>query len=153
MIDSDDKRTSGGYTMQIGSSNDSEAVNAQYATSKGLDTRLSFHEKYSTNKMGYGNWIVSNYEIQEGTKALELGCGTGSLWIGRDELLSGFAEIVLTDISEGMLETAKRNLGGKRNIEFKLADIQNLPFGDGSFDVVIAKFHALPCSGSSKGCQ
>ncbi len=138
MIDSDDKRISGGYTMQIGSSNDSEAVKAQYATSKGLDTRLSFHEKYSTNKMGYGNWIVSNYEIQEGTKALELGCGTGSLWIGRDELLSGFAEIVLTDISEGMLETAKRNLGGKRNIEFKLADIQNLPFEDGSFDVVIA---------------
>ena len=61
--------------MQIGSSNDSEAVKAQYATSKGLDTRLSFHDKYSTNKMGYGNWIVSNYEIGEGAKALELGCG------------------------------------------------------------------------------
>ncbi|WP_156035967.1 hypothetical protein [Butyrivibrio sp. AE3004] len=52
--------------MQIGSSNDSEAVKAQYATSKGLDTRLSFHDKYSTNKLGYGNWIVSNYEIREG---------------------------------------------------------------------------------------
>ena len=49
--------------MQIGSSNDSEAVKARYATSKGLDTRLSFHDKYSTNKLGYGNWIVSNYEL------------------------------------------------------------------------------------------
>ena len=41
--------------MQIGSSNDSAAVKAQYAVSKGLDIRISFHEKYSTNKQGYGD--------------------------------------------------------------------------------------------------
>ena len=52
--------------MQIGSYNDSSAVKAQYQTSKGLNTRISFHDKYSTNKLGYGNWIVSNYEIPEG---------------------------------------------------------------------------------------
>ena len=74
--------------MQIGSSNDSEAVKAQYATSKGLNTRLSFHDKYSTNKQGYGNWIVSNYVIQAGMKVLEVGCGTGSIWLGQNEILS-----------------------------------------------------------------
>jgi SAM-dependent methyltransferase len=126
------------YTMQIGSSNDSEAVKAQYATSKGLDTRLSFHDKYSTNKLGYGNWIVSNYEIAEGMKVLELGCGTGSLWMGRDELVDKFGKFVLTDFSEGMLATAKGNLGERKNLEYKQADIQDLPFEDGSFDVVIA---------------
>ena len=124
--------------MQIGSSNDSEAVKAQYATSKGLDTRLSFHDKYSTNKMGYGNWIVSNYEIHEGMKVLELGCGTGSLWMGRDELLAKFGKFVVTDFSEGMLATARANLGERENIEYKAADIQNLPFEDDSFDIVIA---------------
>ena len=65
--------------MKIGSSNDSEAVKEQYATSKGLDIRITFHEKYSTNKLGYSHWLVSHYEIREGMKVLELGCGTGTL--------------------------------------------------------------------------
>ncbi|MDC7293779.1 MULTISPECIES: class I SAM-dependent methyltransferase [unclassified Butyrivibrio] len=124
--------------MKIGSSNDSAAVKEQYATSKGLDTRLNFHDKYSTNKLGYGNWTVSNYEINEGMKVLELGCGTGSIWLGRDELLSRFGKLVMTDLSEGMLATAKENLGERENIEYRLADIQNLPFEDNSFDMVIA---------------
>ncbi len=46
--------------MHIGSLNDSAAVKAQYATSKGLDIRIGLHDKYSTNKLGYGNWLVSN---------------------------------------------------------------------------------------------
>ena len=124
--------------MQIGSSNDSEAVKKQYATSKGLDFRLTFHDKYSTNKLGYGNWTVSNYDIRQGMKVLELGCGTGSLWIGHDELVSKCGKLVMTDLSEGMLETAKRNLGERENVEYKLADIQDLPFEDSSFDMVIA---------------
>ena len=124
--------------MQIGSSNNSEAVKAQYATSKGLNTRLSFHDKYSTNKQGYGNWIVSNYVIQKGMKALEVGCGTGSIWLGQNEILSKFAKLVLTDLSEGMIKTAQKNLGEIDNIEYIVADIQELPFENDSFDVVIA---------------
>ena len=124
--------------MQIGSSNNTEAVKEQYKTSNGLDTRISFHDKYSTNKLGYGNWIVSNYHISAGMKVLELGCGTGSLWIGRDELISQFGKLVLTDFSEGMLETARKNLGEKDQIEYRVADIQDLPFEDNTFDMVIA---------------
>ena len=124
--------------MQIGSSNNTEAVKEQYKTSNGLDTRISFHDKYSTNKLGYGNWIVSNYQISAGMKVLELGCGTGSLWIGRDELISQFGKLVLTDFSEGMLETARKNLGEKDQIEYRVADIQDLPFEDNTFDMVIA---------------
>ena len=73
-----------GGTMQIGSSNDPEAVKAQYAASEGLDIRRTFHDRYSTNKTGYVNWIVSNYDIREGMKVLEIGCGTGGMWTGRD---------------------------------------------------------------------
>ena len=71
--------------MKMGSSNDRDAVKAQYASSKSLDIRLNFHNMYSTNKMGFGPWLVSNYEIKEGMKVLELGTGTGSM--ERDEIL------------------------------------------------------------------
>ncbi|WP_022755688.1 transcriptional regulator [Butyrivibrio fibrisolvens] len=72
--------------MKMGSSNDRDAVKAQYASSKSLDIRLNFHNMYSTNKMGFGPWLVSNYEIKEGMKVLELGTGTGSMWTGHDDL-------------------------------------------------------------------
>lgn len=124
--------------FKIGSSNNSDAVKEQYRTSTGLDTRISFHEKYSTNPQGYGNWIVSNYDIVAGMTVLELGCGTGSLWMGRDDLLGKFGKLVLSDFSEGMLDTAKKNIGAKDNIEYRVADIQDLPFEDNSFDMVIA---------------
>ena len=61
-----------GNEMKIGSSNDSEAVKEQYSTSKGLDIRIAFHDKYSTNKQGYGSWLVSNYDIRKGMSVLDI---------------------------------------------------------------------------------
>lgn len=124
--------------MQIGSSNDAATVNEQYSTSKGLDIRISFHTMYSTNKQGYASWLVSNYDICKGMNVLELGCGSGTLWIDHEELIANCGKLVLTDLSEGMLKTAKGNLGEKCNVEYRIEDIQNLSFDDDTFDVVIA---------------
>ena len=124
--------------MKIGSSNDPAAVKAQYATSKGLDIRRTFHDRYSVNKQGYSNWIVSNYDIGKGMKVLEIGCGTGSLWLNREDITANCGKLILTDISEGMLETAKAALGERDNLEYLVEDIQNLSFEDDCFDVVIA---------------
>ena len=60
--------------------NDKEAVQKQYENAANLNTRISIHEKYSVNKQGFGNWIVSNYQIINGMRILELGCGTGDMW-------------------------------------------------------------------------
>ena len=57
--------------------NDLSVVKRQYATANNLNTRILIHDKYSTNKMGFGNWIISNYKIDKGIVSLELGCGTG----------------------------------------------------------------------------
>ena len=124
--------------MKIGSSNDSEAVKAQYSTSQGFDTRIAFHDKYSTNRQGYGSWLVSNYDIREGTDVLEVGCGNGALWLGNDDLVERCKKLVLTDLSEGMLKKVKGNLGEKPNVEYRIEDIQELSFADDTFDIVIA---------------
>lgn len=124
--------------MQIGSANNAELVKEQYATARGLNTRRSFHERYSTNPQGFGNWLVSHYDIRRGMDVLELGCGAGDIWSGRDELIQSCARLVLTDLSDGMLQAAEENLGKRENVSFLQADIQALPFDDGSFDVVIA---------------
>lgn len=88
--------------------NDASIVKRQYATSNNLNTRISIHDKYSTNKIGFRNWIVSNYRIDKGMKVLELGCGTGDMWKNRDSLINLCSQLVLSDFSEGMVESTKK---------------------------------------------
>lgn len=118
--------------------NNQKNVKEQYASAENLNTRISIHQKYSTNKMGFGNWIFSNYKITPDMKVLELGCGTGDMWKGHEDLIKACGRLVLSDFSEGMLENAKANLDERAGLEYRVIDIQNIPFEDESFDVVIA---------------
>lgn len=115
-----------------------EFLKKQYKNKDNLGTRISIHDKYSTNKQGFGNWIVSNYAIENGAKILELGCGTGSMWKNHTDLITKCEEVVLTDFSEGMLEGAKSNLENNDKITFQVVDIQDIPYEDNTFDIVIA---------------
>ena len=117
---------------------DSAAVRKQYGTAEKLDIRISIHQKYSTNRQGFGNWITSHYEIRPGISLLELGCGTGEMWAGKQGLIGRCSRFVLSDFSEGMLARAGEVLGRDSGIEYRTVDIQDIPFPDGTFDIVIA---------------
>lgn len=112
-------------------------IQKQYQNAGNLNTRINIHAKYSTNKEPFGDWIVSHYEILSGAKVLELGCGTGSMWKENLHLVAD-GQLILTDFSAGMLDTAKQNLSEKENLSFRVVDIQDIPYPDGTFDVVIA---------------
>ena len=118
--------------------NDTTIVEKQYASADNLNTRISIHEKYSTNKMGFGNWIFSHYQIDDGMKLLELGCGTGDMWKSRDDVIAKCSKLILSDFSEGMVQQTKENLIAYENIEYMVADVQEIPFDSNSFDIVIA---------------
>lgn len=64
-------------------------------------------------------------------RILEVGCGWGELaeWIARD---TG-AEVVATDLSPRMVELSRQ-----RGLDAQLADVQHLPFDDGTFDAAVA---------------
>ena len=55
-----------------------EKRNDQYRNDENLNIRINIHKKYSVNKQGFGNWIFSNYQIEEGMSVLEL-CGSGKM--------------------------------------------------------------------------
>ena len=115
-------------------------VKEQYQKSDNLKTRISIHDKYSTNKMGLGNWYFTIFEIESGMRILELGCGTGSMWIEHKDVVGKCSHAVFSDLSEGMLAEAKGNIGEPENVEYRVIDIQQIPFEDGYFDVVIANY-------------
>jgi len=128
-----------------------EAVKDQYENSSNLDTRISIHRKYSVNQQGFNSWIFSNYEIKAGSRILELGCGTGVAWKENISCLRGCFELVLTDLSEGMLKSAKESLKDKEQVSFNLVDIQSIPYEDRCFDVVIANMMLYHVPDINKG--
>ncbi len=115
-------------------------VKEQYKEADNLNTRISIHEKYSTNKMGIANWNFTIYQIKNGIRVLELGCGTGSMWIEHKDVINKCSQIVFSDLSEGMLDAARENIGEFRNVEYRIIDIQDIPFEDEHFDIVIANY-------------
>jgi SAM-dependent methyltransferase len=67
-----------------------------------------------------------------GRRTLDLGCGEGRL--SRDLKALGH-DVVAVDLSPTMLEAAR---GADPDLEAHLADAADLPFDDGSFDLVVA---------------
>ncbi len=118
--------------------NDQGAVSEQYRTADKLGIRISLHRRYSTNRQGFGSWIVSHYRIENGMSVLELGCGTGDMWAGQDELIGRCGRLILSDLSEGMLAQAKKTLENQKGVAYRTVDIQSIPYADASFDIVIA---------------
>lgn len=111
----------------------------QYENASNLRARIRIHELFSTNKQGWMNWFFNNLHAPENASILELGCGDGSLWVKNFFHIPSSFTITLTDFSNGMLKDAKKNLGNKSSrFNFKIADAQDLPFNDNSFEVVIA---------------
>lgn len=130
-----------------------EELEKQYAGSDNLQKRINIHV-YSTSKAPWFAWVMEGLELKQGMKILELGCGTGALWIQQRESLPANLEILLTDKSEGMLETAKAEIGqfqeyfAAKNIRFtfKQMEAEDFKSQGRQYDRIIANhmlFHVL----------
>ena len=120
-------------------SNEETNIIEQYKNAKNLNARISLHEKYSTNKQGWFNWLFEKIDFSKVNRLLELGCGNGKLWQENTVDLRN-REIFLSDLSEGMVEEVRKKLGTDFNCI--VADAEKIPFKDAYFDCVIAN-HVL----------
>ena len=90
------------------------SLNKQYQNANNVSARIELHKLYSTNKQGWFPWLFSQMNLKSGMKILEVGCGSGALWTENlDSIPVGKGtEIVLSDISGGMLQDAARGILG-----------------------------------------
>lgn len=111
----------------------------QYRTTKKLEDRSYLHSRFSVNKKDFNCWIFEHFPKTANLKILELGCGTGILWVKNLKRIPPSWKLTLTDLSPAMIAKTKENLSELKNdLVFKLIDAQNIPFEKDFFDIVIA---------------
>jgi len=112
----------------------------QYKDAGNLDARIAIHQKFSTNPQGWFNWVFDALvKLPAESRVLELGCGSAEMWKECASRIPADWVITLTDLSDGMLDAAWRNLVPLgRGFKFEQMDAQSIPYGDKTFDVVIA---------------
>jgi ubiquinone/menaquinone biosynthesis C-methylase UbiE len=115
-----------------------KSIEEQYKNSSNLNTRINIHNLYSTNKEDWHIWLFDQYEISPNSNILEIGCGDGTFWFKNRDRIPGVWNITLSDFSLGMIESAKNKLRDIPNITYRQLNIEEIPFEDNHFDVVIA---------------
>ena len=116
--------------------------NDQYRDASKLNARVELHRQFSTNPGGWFPWVFKLLEtLPAVANVLELGCGPGYMWKEcLDRIPEGWS-ITLSDLSDGMLDAAWRNLVVTgRAFKYEQIDAQSIPYPDETFDIVIANF-------------
>ena len=127
----------------LGRVNDSEFPKAKAAE---LAKKWSFDYWDGDRRINYGGYrympgrwtpvakkLVTHYNLKQGAKVLDIGCGRGFLLFEIAQILKD-CSIHGVDISEYAIENSKEEV--KNNIFHSSAT--NLPFEDNSFDLVIS---------------
>ncbi len=115
-----------------------EYAEQQYKTHQNLSNRMNLWS-YGTNPESLHKWIFNKIQLQEHERVLELGCGTGQLWLENFKNVPSTCSIVLSDFSENMLSEAKKNLKPLNlPIKFQAIDAEKIPYPNQNFDVVVA---------------
>jgi len=84
---------------------------------------------------------------------LEIACGTGRVTNHLLKVLSEDAMLTATDINPAMLNLAKEMVRETKGVKWEVADSMALPFGNETFDCIIAQFGVMFYSDKVKAHQ
>jgi ubiquinone/menaquinone biosynthesis C-methylase UbiE len=105
-----------------------------------LTARIEAHKKYA--ELEINDWILNILNLQPGERILDVGCGTGKQVIPYKKIVGDEGIVTGTDISEELIEEAKKR-SEEENLEIKfLVHDANNPFNflDESFDAISCCF-------------
>jgi ubiquinone/menaquinone biosynthesis C-methylase UbiE len=88
-----------------------------------------------------GEELCESLDIRSGQKVLDVAAGNGNVSLAAARR---WCDVVSTDYVPALLARGRERAAAERlNIEFREADAEALPFGDGTFDVVVSTFGVM----------
>lgn len=88
-----------------------------------------------------GETLCEAVDLRGGERVLDVAAGNGNATLAAARR---FADVVSTDYVGTLLERGRERAEAERlSVTFQVADAENLPFADASFDVVLSTFGAM----------
>ncbi|GAA4540024.1 class I SAM-dependent methyltransferase [Amycolatopsis samaneae] len=116
-------------------------VKAQYeTTAAAADYAAAFEDWGPTARYHRSRRHIVGEVLKDcpGGTLLDVGCGPGMQVRNLLDERPGDFRITACDQSPAMVEAAAERVGATAGVRLSVADIEHMPFGDGSFDVVLA---------------
>lgn len=114
-------------------------VYEEYDDAADLETRIKIQEDFNTRSQSWFSWFFDYLNLPVESLILELGCGSGALWVENMHRLPNAWKVTLSDLSIGMLKDAQENFGHMQDyFSFEIIDTQSIPHANGCFNAVIA---------------
>jgi ubiquinone/menaquinone biosynthesis C-methylase UbiE len=90
-----------------------------------------------------GERLVESMDLRAGQTVLDVAAGNGNVTLAAARR---WCEVTSTDYVESLLASARRRAEADGlHVQFEIADAENLPFADASFDAVVSTFGAMFC--------
>jgi ubiquinone/menaquinone biosynthesis C-methylase UbiE len=120
-------------------------VRQEYADSRGLEIRNAIQAQFSSRERPWFSWLFDHLEAPTAASILELGCGSGALWLENLDRIPGGWRLYLSDLVPAMLQEARGQLP-ERRFHFMEQDAQAIACPTAACDVVLAigLFDQLP---------
>lgn len=84
--------------------------------------------------------MLARADLQKGQRVLDIGCGAGTSSLRAHDLTQN---VVGADISQPLLELARRRAEDRQNLEFVDADAETHPFPPAHFDHLVSRFGTM----------
>lgn len=117
---------------------DQNYLREQYQDASKLDARIALHRRFGTGGTDWHRWVFDQFALPPDARVLELGCGTGLLWVRNLDRLPDGWRVTFGDFSPGMVAQARQSLADDPRFAFEQFDAQAIPFVGGTFDAVVA---------------
>lgn len=100
-------------------------------------------------------WMVDAAGLAPGMAVLDLACGSGQPSATAAARVQPGGRVTATDLSPQMVEVTRRKAArlGLDNVDVRVADIEQLDFPDGQFDVATCRFGLMFCPDPVRGAR
>lgn len=105
------------------------------------------HALFTARSDQRGRELLVEKAVATGDKVLDCGAGTGTTGLLASQKVGESGKVILFDACEGMLAVARNKAMHAHvldRVELKTGDMLDLPFEDGSFDVVLSTYSMCP---------
>jgi len=106
---------------------------------------IRFRHLLSGNGKTHSDIAQAHFDIREGDKVLDIGCGFGETALEIGQLVGPTGEVVGIDCTHAFLEVAneERDAAGVDNVRYRLGDAQVCDLPEDHFDVAYSRFGVM----------